>query len=158
MTNCEPRFEIGKPLLIAGLCGHFTDTSLDGIPAQWQRFGPYLGKIPGQTATAAYGVCFNVSNGIEYLSGVEVSDASGLPCELTYITIPAQKYAVFPHRGHVSKLRNTLDSIWREWFPASGCQAAPAVGGEPSFFERYGETFCPVQGIGDVEVWVPIQS
>jgi AraC family transcriptional regulator len=158
MSNGEPRIENSRPLLVAGLCGHFTDASLGGIPVQWRRFGPYLGKIPGQTGGAAYGVCFNVANGVDYLSGVEVSTSSGLPTELICVSIPAQKYAVFHHHEHVSKLRNTLDRIWRDWLPASGHQASSTGAGAPCFFERYGETFDPVSGIGGVEVWVPIQS
>jgi AraC family transcriptional regulator len=42
-----PRFEDGKPLLIAGLRERLTDNA-DNIPALWQRFVPYIGNVPGQ--------------------------------------------------------------------------------------------------------------
>ena len=159
MTDTQsPRLENGKPLLIAGLRGHFNSASWDGIPALWQRFASHLGKIPGQVGRTAYGLCFNMSNGIDYLAGVEVSSFTGVPGELTSVNIPGQNYAVFLHDEHVSKLRNTLDAIEQRWLPASGHQIARAPAGAPDFFERYGEHFNPQTGMGDIEVWIPIQS
>jgi AraC family transcriptional regulator len=42
------RFENGKPLLIAGLGERYTSETSKAIPAQWQRFVPYLGKCLGE--------------------------------------------------------------------------------------------------------------
>lgn len=151
-----PRFENGKPLLIAGLLGHFTAENREGIPAQWQHFGRHLGKIPGQIGRATYGLCFLLPDRVDYLSGTEVSGGSSLPGEFRTVNIPAQKYAVFPHREHVSKLRNTCQLIF-EWFPGPGHECAKALGA-PDFFERYGEKFDPRTGVGDIEVWVPIKA
>jgi AraC family transcriptional regulator len=113
-----PRFENGKPLLIAGLRGHFTAATWEGIPALWQRLAS-SGKVPGQAGPVHYGLCFNMSDGIDYLAGVEVSGVAGLPSEFSSVSLPAQRYVVFPHREHVSKLYNTVDTIWRKWFPGS---------------------------------------
>jgi len=88
---------------------------------------------------------------------VEVSSSSGLPGDFSVITIPAQKYAVFPHRGHVSELRETLDGI-DKWLPGSGLEAACGSAETPSFFERYSEEFDPRTGMGGMEVWIPIKS
>ena len=157
MTLSEPRFENSGPLLIAGLRSHFTAAPWEGIPAQWQRFGSYLGRIPGQIGRTTYGLCFNVANGVDYLSGVEVSSASNLPDEFSVVSIPALKYAIFPHYEHVSKLYETCEGIEHQWLPASGHQAAKAIADGPDFFERYGENFDAAAGPGDVEVWVPIK-
>jgi AraC family transcriptional regulator len=156
-----PRFENGKPLLIAGFRSHYTADTMNNIPAQWERFAPYIGKIPGQVGHAAYGVglqAANTSGGIDYLSGVEVSSSSGSPGEFSFVAVPAQKYAVFPHREHVSKLRETLDAIWQTWLPNSGVVAARGGSDAPAFFERYGEDFDPRTGIGGIEVWIPIKA
>lgn len=152
-----PRFENGKPMIIAGLRGHFTAANWDGIPAQWQRLGSY-GNVPGKVGNAHYGLCFNMPNGVDYLCGVEVSGTAELPSQFSRVNIPAQKYVVFPHREHVSKLREALDTIWHKWFPASGREVARAAAGAPDFFERYGEDFDPRTGAGDIEVWIPIES
>jgi AraC family transcriptional regulator len=117
-----PRFENGRPMQIAGLRGHFTATTWEGIPAQWLRLASY-GKVPEQVGSVHYGLCFNMSDGIDYLSGVEVSPVDGLPGEFVSVNVPAQKYVVFPHRDHVSKLYSTVDTIWRQWFPGSGMRS-----------------------------------
>jgi len=153
----EPTFQQGKAMVIAGLRGHFTPGTWDGIPALWQRLATH-GSIPGAVGRVHYGLCFNLSNGIDYLCGVEVSNTGGLPDDFTTSKVPAQKYAVFPHRDHVSKLHDTLDAIQRKWLPASGHKIVRAADGAPDFFERYGEGFDPKTGMGDIEVWLPIQS
>ena len=114
----EPvRFENSQPLLIAGLRGHFSTATWQGIPAQWQRLASYS-KIPGQVNSVGDGLCFQESDGIDYLTGFLVSSLKGLPAELFHSNIPAQTYAIFSHGEHVSKLRSTLDAI-HEWCSAS---------------------------------------
>ena len=152
-----PRFGNGKAMLIAGLRGHFTTATWAGIPAQWERVGSY-GRISGAVGPVHYGLCFLMSDGIDYLSGVEVSGVAGLPSEFGHVSIPAQKYAVFAHYEHVSKLRDTMEAIQRHWFPGSGHEMARPASGAPDFFERYGGGFDPRTGMGDIEVWIPIKS
>lgn len=155
-----PRFENGKALLIAGLSERYTAETRRNIPQLWQRFQPHIGNVPGQVGKAAYGVCFNMRSApfsFDYLAGVEVSDFSAVPSEFTQISVPAQRYAVFSHRDHVSRLPQALDAI-HKWLPNSGLVAAPRGDDVPVFFERYGEGFDLRTGIGDVEVWIPIKA
>lgn len=158
MAKLEPpRFENRQAMVIAGLRGHITFANWAGIPEQWERF-VRSGPVPGKVGAPHYGLCFNMADGFDYLCGVEVSGAEGLDGEFTSVNVRAQRYAVFAHCGHVSKIRDTCDAIWRQWFPQSGQEFAPAAGGEPDFFERYGEGFHPQTGLGDIEVWIPIKS
>src|SRR5579864_2002856 len=78
-----PRFENCKTLLIAGLSERYTAETCANIPAQWQRFAPHIGHIPGHVGRTAYGVICNTDDAgnTEYISGVEVSDFSRLPDE-----------------------------------------------------------------------------
>ena len=152
-----PRFESGKAMLVAGLRGHFNAASWQGIPAQWERLAAY-GKVAGQIGSVHYGLCFNMSDGVDYLAGAEVSGTAAVAAGFTSVNLPPQKYVVFQHREHVSKLYHTVEAIWREWFPASGHEVAPPPPDSPGFFERYGEGFDPQTGMGDVEVWIPIKS
>ena len=157
----SPRFIDGKALLIGGLRKRYSGREMNEIPAQWQRFAPHIGKIAGQlNGDVAYGVCWPVENGdgIEYLTGIEVSGFAGLPSEFTVVSIPPVKYAVFLHREHVSKLRETIDAIFHTWLPGCGHQAAGGYAETPAFFERYTEEFNPQTGIGGMEVWVPLKS
>jgi len=156
----QPRFETGKPLLIAGLRSRYTAETMNNISAQWQRFQPYIGKISGPIGRAAYGVCWQACDGegVDYLSGVEVCGFSGLPSEFTVVSIPEQRYAVFSHREHVSMLRNTIEAIFRQWLPESAQKVACGVAETPDFLERHTDEFDPRTGMGGMEVWIPIES
>jgi AraC family transcriptional regulator len=151
-----PRVENNRALLIAGLRSQFADEPWNGTPEIWQRLAPRLGKIPGQVARTAYGLCFLLPNGVDYLAGVEVAGSAGLPGDFTTVSIPAQKYLVFPHRAHVSKLHLTCEMI-SKWLPTSGYEAASSPGA-PDFFERYTEEFDPRTGMDGTEVWIPIKA
>lgn len=155
LTDLDPpRIEQGKPLLIAGLGQRYNSESSAGMPAQWQRFASYLGHIQGQVGHTTYGVLCNSDDAgnTEYITGVEVSDFARMPPEFSRITIPAQKYAVFKHRGHVSEIRRTWFKIFKKGLPESGYKPAQA----PEF-ERY-ENLDLRAGTGSIEIWVPIQS
>ena len=156
MTNLEPpRFETAKALLIAGLGQRYSCDSSKAIPGQWQRFQPHLNHIPGQIGRTAFGVCCNSDDdgNFDYVCGVEVADFSGLPAEFTRVRLPAQRYAVFRHRDHISAIRRTVHTIWSKWLPESKYEAVDAPN-----FERYGEEFDPRSGNGGLEIWIPIKG
>ncbi len=150
-----PRFETGKPLLVAGVGERYTWESGAAIPGQWQRFHQKVDEIPDRVGKVAYGVCCNGddSGNFDYIAGVEVSDFSDLPREFSRVRIPEQRYAVFSHKDHISTIRRTVNTVWNHWLPASGLKAADA----PSF-ERYDENFDPLTGNGGLEIWVPIRE
>jgi len=151
----EPHFEHGRAALIAGLNGRYQVNHVTGIAAQWQRFTPYIGTLNGQVGRKAYGVCYNNDDAgnFDYLCGVEVASPVGLPPELSSISIPEQRYAVFSHRGPLSRLGETFAAIWNQWLPGSGRQAA-----ESPCFELYPEEFDPQSNPNGVEIWVPIKA
>ena len=154
------RLEAGKPLLIAGIRGHFTGTTQGEIGEQWELFAPRIPSIEGRAGDAAYGICFSAfraKGGFDYLSGIEVSKSAKLPAGLVEIRIPAQKYAVFPHRGHVSGLARTVGAIFEEWLPVSGHAPAHSSPARPLFFGRYRPEFDPATGRGGMEIWLPIK-
>ena len=150
-----PRFETGKPLLVAGLSERVSQEDGAGIPGLWQRFHQSVANIPGRIGQVAYGVCCNGDDAgnFDYIAGVEVSDFSDLPREFARVRIAEQRYAVFTHCDHISTIRRTVNTIWNHWLPTSGLKAADA----PSF-ERYDEKFDPLTGNGGLEIWVPVRE
>ena len=58
-----PRFENGRPLLIAGLGGRYTVDTLDGLSALWDWFSIHFGKVRGQVGRAACGACSDMGTG-----------------------------------------------------------------------------------------------
>lgn len=149
-----PRFVNGKPLLLTGMNERYTCESSAGIPAQWQRFLPHFGNIPGQLDRKAYGAKHNFDDeaNFDYLCAVEVRDFSKSPPGFTNLRIPEQRYVVFAHTGHISTIRRTWNTVWNGWFPSSGHEPADA----PQF-ELYGENFSVQTGLGDIELWIPIR-
>lgn len=149
------RYENGREMLIAGLDAQYTSANKDQIPAQWERFVPHMGKVPGQIGQTTYGVSWNEQPNCDfnYLCGVEVSEAAVLPELFTQLRLKPQRYAVFTHAEHYSKLPQLFESIFTHWLPNSGFKSA----GAPCF-ERYTEEFNPETGKGGTEVWIPIQS
>jgi AraC family transcriptional regulator len=154
-TLAPPRMVGGQTLLIAGLCERYNAQSSAGIPAQWQRFVPHMGHIPGEVPGATYGVLCNGDDqgNTDYISGVEVSDFSRVPREFARIRIPEQTYAVFTHREHISTIRQVWNTIWNKWLPESGHKLADGPA-----FERYGREFDPVSGNGGFEIWIPVEN
>jgi AraC family transcriptional regulator len=159
--SLTPLIESRDALLIAGSQRHYTSQNLSELPSQWESL-PF-GKIPGQRGNAAYGVVFDGRENecdFEYLTGVAVSTFDGLPAEFARMSVPAQKYAIFPHRDHVSKLRNTIDTVVKTWLPqakANGMAATPSAG-QPWMIEYYAEDFNPKTGMGTMEVWFPVEQ
>jgi AraC family transcriptional regulator len=149
-----PRFETTPgPVRFVGLSERYNCQAVDGIPDQWQRFAPHIGRIPGQKGMVAYGVCHNFDGEgfFEYVCAVEVTGPAEPPRGLISLEVGPQKYAVFTHRGHIAGIRFTFAAIWNTWFPESGHKAAPAA-----TLERYGPEFNPATGLGGVEIWVPV--
>lgn len=159
-----PRIETRGPLLIAGERHHHDarESVFEEMAAQWQRFGERgFGQVPGQIGDTSFGVYFDMFppvHGFDLLTGVEVASLTGLPSEFSRLTLPAQRYAVFPHPHHVSKLRNTVYTVWFTWLPGSGYEVANEGADGPDFLERYGAGFDPAAGTGDIELWIPLKG
>lgn len=155
-TKLEPpRVTDLGTLLIAGFGARYSSETVAGIPAQWQRFAPHIGHIPGQMGNVAYGAICNSDDAgnIEYICGVEVSDFSRVHADWSRVRIPPQQYAVFTHCGHISGIRRTWFTIFNQGLRETGL--AHADGPE---FERYDQRFDPKSGMGEVEIWIPVQT
>lgn len=150
----EPRIFDAEPMLFAGIGQRFDYADMGAIPLQWQRFAEHIGHIPGQVRGASYGVCTNSdADGLDYISAVEVKDFGDLPKDYTRLRVPAQRYAIFSHKGHISEIRSVIHAVFGTWIPQSKYEIADA----PSL-ERYGPEFDPPSGTGGYEIWVPIKG
>jgi AraC family transcriptional regulator len=150
-----PRFEERKAMLAAGIGRRYRFETTAGIPAQWQEFNQHFGHVPGQVGDVAYGVCcnFDDAGNFDYVCAAEVSDFSDQPEDFSRVRIPAARYAVFSHDGHVSLLPHTVMAIWNEMLPGLKIEVADAPN-----FERYGPEFDPDTGEGGVEIWIPVRG
>ena len=149
--------DVAKPELrehgafrVVGLSVHcsFEDTS--AIPALWQSINLREPEIAGAIPGTAYGVScdFEESGQFRYLAGIEASETME---GFDFVDIPANRYAVFTHSGHISDFSKTVYTIWNKSLPDAGLEPTKA----PEF-EVYDQRFDPETGRGDVEVWIPI--
>jgi AraC family transcriptional regulator len=149
------RLDATPEMVIAGHNKGYTRDTAQGIPQQWDRFAPLIGKVPGQIGSTSYGVTWNTKPDCTFdsLTGVEISDPTQLGDEWNSLRLASRRYAVFTHKGHVSRLPATFDTIWSKWVPDCGLPIAKAP-----CFERYTSKFDPKTGTGEVEIWIPLES
>lgn len=145
---------------VSGLSGTFSFGKVEGIPPLWQAFGQQAEALPPSEAApfrgpVFYGVCYDAdeTGTFRYLAGVEIPDTAPVPEGMTTVAIPARRYAVFTHRGHISDLPKTVYTIWNQALP--GASLTPACAPE---FELYDQRFDPQTGRGSVEIWIPLKS
>ncbi len=147
----EPRSESLGPRSIVGHSRHYPFEKVSGIPEQWQSFAAVLPSICANPKPDTYGVIYNGSdNSFDYLSGIDATachDKTGV----VELDLAPQFYLVFDHPGHVANVRDTCSVIWSEWLPGADVRVV-----EAPWFERYGDSFDPMTGIGGLEIWIPV--
>jgi AraC family transcriptional regulator len=151
----NPRFESSGPIQIVGLAERHSFSDTKDIPGQWRKFMARYAEIEDKTNPIPIGVSANMDDdgNFEYFCAAEVAKLSSTPRGLTSLRVPAQTYAIFLHRGHVSKIGATYAAIWNQWFPAHRRRVADG----PSI-ERHLEEFDPKTGLGGVEIWIPVEE
>ena len=151
----EPALEELGDLQFAGLRQHFGAGQRGQIPALWQRFAPSIGRVPGQDGMNAYGLVFDTTSdgSMEYMCAVALKPGAPAPAGFDVMTVPAHRYLVFKHGGHVSNLSATFMAIFEDWLPASGYSMDEAV-----LIERYTEKFDGQTGRGEIEILLPVKD
>jgi AraC family transcriptional regulator len=150
-----PKFVSGPAMLFVGLAQRQSFAATQEIPGQWRRFMAAYEDIPNKVTPIPFGISTNMDEdgNFEYMCGVQVSDASDLSKGLSKLSAPAQRYAIFQHLDHVSKIAATYSAIWNDWLPAHAHRVA-----DGPCLERHLETFDPLTGLGGVEIWIPIEE
>ncbi len=110
----------------AGLRGETTlrDNRLREL---WERANAAFPQIPNLVPGGrGFGICEACQSNTLYtmnddvlfteVAGAEVSSFDGLPEAFAKKIIPGGRYAVFTHRGTLSRLPQTFDYIWGTWF------------------------------------------
>jgi AraC family transcriptional regulator len=157
-TTMKPRIARRPAFHVIGMAGRFTPSTTTHIPELWERFarGP-MDAIPHRHGRETFGVCLDADpatleqDGFTYVAGVQVDRIDDVPRGLIAFTIPAKTYAVFTHRGHISRLPDTVKQVWGQWLPTSRYRHDPAPD-----FELYDERWDPTTGEGEIDIYVPI--
>ena len=70
---------------------------------------------------------------------------------LDAVDIPASRYAVFKHVGHISDFNKTVYTVWNKGLPDAGLTPAKTPD-----FELYDDRFDARTCMGTVEIWIPV--
>jgi predicted dithiol-disulfide oxidoreductase (DUF899 family)/predicted transcriptional regulator YdeE len=149
----EPRIEDVEEMHLAGFKETFSVAGDPAIVELWMRFGPLVGKVPGQKGGATFAVVSGCAKSFDYMAAVRVETPTGLTADerLTVVTMPARKYAKFRHEGPLPEMKLTCGAIYGVWAPKSGVK----LDMEAPMLEYYPPEFCPDKPEG-VEIWVPL--
>lgn len=157
--SMEPRIAHRESFNVVGMAERFTPATSSRIPELWTRFVARLDDVPHRRGVATYGVCLDADlapgdeAGFTYMAGVEVARVDAIPDGMMALTVPAGRYAVFTHAGHISRLKDTVKQIWGRWLPESPHRHEP----RPDF-EQYDARWDAETGLGEIDVWVPIAA
>lgn len=151
----SPRIVDEGSVRAIGLAQIFSFSTTIGIPAQWQRFMDFYDAIPEKLDGIPIGVTEAPDDDGEfnYVCAAEVSRFGKVPEGLRKVEIPARRYAVFEHHGHVSRLYETYSAIWNEGLASQGLMLADAP-----IIERHNPQFDPRTGEGGLTLWLPLAA
>lgn len=160
----EPRrADLEKPRLLdapevraVGLSVRYGFFEPEGIPGQWETF---MRVLVGEISHRMPGIPLSITSDMRddltfaYTTAVEVTRIADVPPLLTGIHIPARRWAVFHHAGHVSGVPDTYGAIWDYGFHDLGLtvEEAPSI-------ERHCPTFDPRTGEGGIDIWMPVKA
>lgn len=146
-----PRLVAEDRIRAIGLSETHTFATTIEIPAQWQRFMELYSAIADKLDRIPIGISqvFDDNGEFPYICAAEVSRFGDVPEGLIKVDLPARDYAVFEHKGHVSRIFETYEAIWNTALEGRKVADAPVV-------ERHNPTFDPGTGEGGLTLWIPL--
>ncbi|MDL2229086.1 AraC family transcriptional regulator [Treponema sp. OttesenSCG-928-L16] len=148
---------------VAGIRGE-TTLKDNKLPQLWARFNSLVGEIPHKKEKPrGFGICeachenslYSMNKDILFteVAGVEVESFDGLPDKFAAKEIPGGRYAVFTHRGTLSRLPQTFNYIWGTWFLSDGEEMDWRED-----FELYDERFLGYDHPGsELDLYIPVR-
>ncbi len=127
---------------MTGITVKATMNNMSEIPGAWQKIFAYKAKLNHIIEPdSMWGVSYNYRNingefQFNYMAAFRVKEFNTNIAGISTFTVPAQKYAVFVHKGSVNTLGKTYDYIMKQWLPNS-----PYVSGGICDLELYGRDF-----------------
>lgn len=150
MTITEPRIVYKPAFRVAGipLNGEEIANSLDMV---WEILADRYCEIPHADPDQGFGVHTFNEQGHHYLAGLAVHKDGRLPDGMAEFAFDPHAYAVFPHRGDLGDLTDTITAIFDNWLPQSGYRTA-----DEFYFEYYDDHFQPDSPDSVIFIFVPV--
>lgn len=158
MKTLEPKFETKPGFKSVGMI--FTGTpGSNEIPELWDKFVPHLDSIPNRIN---HNVCYGIINPfgpkendgeIDYVAAVEVENFDDIPEGMVSADVPEAYYAVFTHKGPISKFMESIKFVFGEWLPNSEY----TLTGTPEL-EIYDERFNAESENSECDICLPVRK
>ena len=148
LPTVTPEFKDFPGARLTGLSRRFTFADRAKIPGLWEEAINLIGDPMFGVET--FGVCHNFAE--DAFDYAVVYDGGDDPNAPDRVEIPAGRYAVFHHEGHISEIDRTWTAIFESWSP----NADVDLSGGPEF-ERYAVDF-DVEKPGGVAIWIPVKD
>lgn len=151
-----PRIVAEARIMAVGMTERIAPASAAAaIPALWRRFEPFMSAVDRPKRTTPISITRDIDDEgrYDYVAALEVEKFCDVAPELVAVDIPASTYAVFVHKGHVSRIPESYFAIWDDALPASGRTAS-----DGPVLERHRPSFDPRTGEGGVDIWVPLEQ
>ena len=129
----EPRIVQVEAFTVVGMEASFIGAlspdanNFEVIPPLWDRFINRIREVDCRSDEATYGLVItrpeqerSHSDELLYVAGVAVHEVATLPEGMVCHEVPASTFAVFTHRGPISKLTETVRMAVNVWLPRSG--------------------------------------
>ena len=117
-------------------------------------------EVKGRVGHAMYGIIYSRPESershpheLQYIAAVAVSSIADIPAGMTSRTIPAGTFAVFLHRGPITKIADTCREIYRVWLPKSTWEHADIAD-----VELYDERFDCESETSEMEYWISVRA
>lgn len=149
---CEsPRLLDTPAFQVTGIGMRHSRDSSGAIPGQWAQ----LNREWPAPAPVSFGVCHNSDDdgGFDYIAALPTASVSSVPAHWQRVDIPARRYLVAWHDGHISTIRSTWFWLLDQYLPGAGLN----LGNAPDL-ERYDTRFDEHSGNGGVEIWLPVDE
>ncbi|MCT5886927.1 c-di-GMP-binding multidrug transporter transcriptional regulator BrlR [Pseudomonas aeruginosa] len=133
---------------------YFGSAPGDTIGQLWERFIPREHEIAGKhVPEVSYGICAQQPNGeFHYVAGFEVQEGWPVPEGMVRFQVPAQKYAVFTHKGTAPQIAESFQAIYSHLLAERGLEPKAGVD-----FEYYDQRFRgPLDPNSQVDLYIPI--
>jgi AraC family transcriptional regulator len=153
----QPKLLRSPAFDVVGMAGHFTPATNTRIPELWARFARRMHEVRHRRGSRTFGLCIDPDPGatgdgaFKYIAAVEVERVADVPAGMVSYHVPESRYAVFTHRGHISRLGATVKQVFGTWLASQPVRRVAAPD-----FELYDQRFDPATGDGEVDIYVPI--
>lgn len=161
----EPRFVTRDEFKIVGM--ECVGNNQNGLFVRlWKGFMPRSGEIKsanrqgvaygicgcGPECEPEKGICKCGEGGMSYMAAIEVSDTDEIPAGMVARTIPANRYAIFTHKGSLDKMGDTYNYIYQTGLQDAGCEVSGSF-----CFELYDERSMSIGDDCELDIYVPVK-